>query len=86
MQGAEVKVCEGHLLLSRQVEGLWRRRQDWLQPRELAVKVADVGALLDGRQEGWRGRLGEQRFPVDGLQGQQVVKTLNSGLSCADSE
>lgn len=77
MQGAEVKVCEGHLLLGRQAEGLGRRRQDGLQPRELAVKVADVGALLDGRQEGRRGRLGQQRFPVDGLENQQVVKTLN---------
>lgn len=77
MQGAEVKVREGHLLLGRQAEGLGWRRQDRLQPRELAVKVADVGALLDGRQEGRGGRLGEQRFPVDGLQDQQVLKTPN---------
>lgn len=77
MQGAEVKVREGDLLLGRQAEGLGWRRQDWLQPRELAVKVADVGAFLDGRQEGRRGRLVEQRFPVDGLEDQQAVKTLN---------
>lgn len=76
MQGAEVEVCEGGLLLGREAEGLGRRRQDWLQPRELAVEVADVRALLDGRQEGRRGRLGEQRFPVDGLKDRQAVKTL----------
>lgn len=78
MQGAEVEVCEGGLLLGREAEGLGRRRQHRLQPRELAVEVADVRALLDGRQEGRRGRLGEQRFPVDGLKDRQAVKNTSA--------
>lgn len=47
MQGAEVEVCEGFLLLSREAEGLGGRRQDWLESSELAVKVADIHGLFD---------------------------------------
>lgn len=42
VQGAEVKVCKGLLLLRREDEGFGWRREDRLEPSELAVKVADV--------------------------------------------
>ena len=42
MQGAEVEVCEGFLLLVREDEGLGGRRQDWLESSELTVKVAHI--------------------------------------------
>lgn len=69
MHGAEVKVGEGPLLLGGEDEGLGGRRHDGLQARELAVEVADVHRLLDGRQEGRSHLLGQQRLPVDALQG-----------------
>lgn len=42
MQGAEVEVCEGFLLLVREDEGLGGRRQDWLESSEFTVKVAHI--------------------------------------------
>lgn len=47
MQGAEVEVCEGVLLLGREAEGLGGRRQDRLESSEVAVEVADVHGLFD---------------------------------------
>lgn len=67
MQGAEVEVREGRLLLGGEAEGLGGRRQDGLQAGELAVEVADVRRLFDGRQERRFHPLGEQGFPVDRL-------------------
>lgn len=69
MQGAEVEVGEGLLLLCRQAEGLGRRRQDRLELSELAVEVADVPGFFDGRQERRLHSLGQQGFPVDSLDG-----------------
>lgn len=67
VQGAEVEVCKGCLLLGGEAEGLGGRRQDGLQSGELAVEVADVHQLFDGRQERWFYFLGQQGFPVDRL-------------------
>lgn len=72
MQGAEVKVCEGLLLLRREAEGFGRRRQDGLEAGELAVEVADVRGLLDRWQERRFYPLGQQGFPVDRLEGEST--------------
>lgn len=74
MQGAEVKVCEGFLLLGGEAEGLGGRRQDRLESSELAVKVADVHQLFDRRQERRFYFLGQQGFPVDGLRETRLHK------------
>lgn len=42
VQSIEVKVCKELLLLSGEEERSLRRGQDWLQARELLVKVTDV--------------------------------------------
>lgn len=59
VQGAEVEVRKGRLLLGGEAEGLGGRRQDGLQSGELAVEVADVRRLFDGWQERWFYLLGE---------------------------
>lgn len=68
MKSAEVKVCKGLLLLRSEDEGFGWRREDRLQPSELAVEVADVHGLLDRWQEGRFYSLGQQGFPVDLLE------------------
>lgn len=75
VQGAEVKVCEGLLLLSRKAEGFGGRRQDGLEPGEVAVKVADVHGLFDRGQERRLEFLGQQSFPVNGLKHNTEVHT-----------
>lgn len=42
VQSREVKVCKELLLLGGEEERSLRRGQDWLQARELLVKVTDV--------------------------------------------
>lgn len=74
MQGAEVKVGKGFLLLSRKAEGLGGRRQDRLELSELAVEVADIHGLFDRRQERRFYFLGQQGFPVNSLKDEDPTK------------
>lgn len=74
MQGAEVKVGEGLLLLGREPAGRGGRRQDGLKAREVAVKVADVRRRLQGRQEGRRHLLGQEGVPV------HLLEVIERGL------
>lgn len=67
MQGAEVEVCKGFLLLGGEAEGFGGRRQDWLELGELTIEVADVHGLFDWRQERWCDFLGQQSFPINSL-------------------
>lgn len=78
MQGAEIEVCEGFLLLGREAEGLGGRRQDGLESSELAVEVADIHGLFDWRQERRFYFLGQQGFPVDGLQDKAINAAIVS--------